>query len=120
MEAPDRPKDAALQQLGRLVELAETTGLYLDITGLACYHKQDVPDWYDALDESERWKVQALFWEAVAETCAKSDGYVGFYWGKTIDEYRQRKDSIAEWLEFFRTHGREILDEAPRARTPTD
>jgi cellulase (glycosyl hydrolase family 5) len=73
MESPDRPKGAALQQLGRLVELAEATGLYLDITGLACYHKQDVPRWYDAMDESERWRVQSLFWEAVAKTCVKSD-----------------------------------------------
>lgn len=73
MEAAGRPNERALEQLGRLVELAETTGLYLDVTGLGCYHKKDVPGWYDAMDEAQRWSVQALFWEAVAETCAKSN-----------------------------------------------
>ncbi|MFC1761150.1 cellulase family glycosylhydrolase [Planctomycetota bacterium] len=73
METPDRPNQAALQQLARLVELAETTGLYLDITGLACYHPKDVPEWYDTLDDNDRWEVQARFWEAVAQTCAKSN-----------------------------------------------
>jgi hypothetical protein len=73
MEAADRPNKGALKQLGRLVELAETTGLYLDITGLGCYHKKDVPGWYDAMDEARRWRVQALFWEAVATTCAESN-----------------------------------------------
>ncbi len=73
MQTADKPNEAALKQLGRLVELAESTGLHLDITGLGCYHKKDVPAWYDALDEARRWKVQALFWEAVAKTCAGSD-----------------------------------------------
>jgi hypothetical protein len=73
MQAPDRVDAAALERLGRVVELAEKTGLYLDVTGLGCYHKQDVPAWYDALDEAGRWEVQALFWEGVARTCAGSD-----------------------------------------------
>ncbi|MHC4575703.1 MAG: cellulase family glycosylhydrolase, partial [Planctomycetota bacterium] len=46
--------------------------LYLDITGLGCYHKKDVPGWYDAMDEARRWRVQALFWEAIAKNCAES------------------------------------------------
>ena len=66
------PNEVSLTQLVRLLELAERTGLYLDITGLGCYHKSDVPAWYDALGESERWDVQARFWEAVARTCAAS------------------------------------------------
>lgn len=73
MEAAEKPNEQALKQLARLVELAETTGLYLDITGLACYHKNDVPEWYDTLDEARRWRVQALFWEAIAKTCAGSN-----------------------------------------------
>ncbi|MDT8302542.1 MAG: cellulase family glycosylhydrolase [Sedimentisphaerales bacterium] len=72
MNTAKEPNEAALKQLVRLVKLAEETGLYLDITGLGCYHKQDVPDWYDALDETGRWEVQALFWEAVAKNCAQS------------------------------------------------
>lgn len=73
METADKPDSGALKQLGRLVELAETTGLYLDITGLGCYHKKDVPGWYDSMDEAQRWSVQTLFWEAVAKTCAKNN-----------------------------------------------
>jgi hypothetical protein len=72
MKSPDQPSDAALQQLSRLLALGQQHGLYLDLTGLGCYHKADVPPWYDALDEPQRWKVQGVFWEAVAKTCAES------------------------------------------------
>jgi hypothetical protein len=65
----DRPDEENLARLARLVRLAEETGLYLDVTGLGCYHKQDVPTWYDGLDESARWDVQARFWKAVAGVC---------------------------------------------------
>jgi hypothetical protein len=72
MTGPDQPNAANLQRLGRLVQLAEQTGLYLDVTGLGCYHKQQVPAWYDALDEATRWNVQANFWKAVAGVCRHS------------------------------------------------
>ena len=72
MSAPDQPRKAALKKLGELLTLAERTGLYLDLTGLGCYHKQDVPDWYDALSDAERWQAQANFWQAVARQCANS------------------------------------------------
>jgi hypothetical protein len=72
MERADKPNHKALEQLGRLVKLAERNGLYLDLTGLGCYHKKDVPAWYDALAEKERWAVQARFWEAIAGRCAGS------------------------------------------------
>jgi hypothetical protein len=72
MQTPADPNQASLDQLARLVKLAEKTGLYLDITGLGCYHKKDVPDWYDKMDEAARWDVQTRFWEVVAETCAAS------------------------------------------------
>ncbi|MCS7469484.1 cellulase family glycosylhydrolase [Stieleria sp. ICT_E10.1] len=72
MESPTEPRQHALDQLARLVLLAEQTELYLDLTGLGCYHKQDVPAWYDKLSEEDRWAAQAVFWEAVAKTCAAS------------------------------------------------
>ncbi|MFH0795041.1 MAG: cellulase family glycosylhydrolase, partial [bacterium] len=72
MLTPETPNSDALVQLRRLVSLAEESRLYLDITGLGCYHKSDVPEWYDALSEGDRWGVQARFWEAVADTCASS------------------------------------------------
>jgi Cellulase (glycosyl hydrolase family 5) len=72
MKSPDQPNEENLARLGKLVRLAETTGVYLDVTGLGCYRKQDVPPWYDAMDESDRWKVQARFWQAVAGVCQGS------------------------------------------------
>lgn len=72
MNTPTQPNKASLARLAKLVNLAEQTGLYLDITGLGCYHKKDVPEWYDAMGEARRWDVQALFWEAVAKTCTES------------------------------------------------
>jgi hypothetical protein len=72
METTNRPNRAALGQLEKLVRLAETTGLHLDLTGLGCYHKADVPPWYDKLKEKERWRAQAVFWDAIAARCAPS------------------------------------------------
>src|SRR6266536_1122576 len=72
MAAPDRPSQAAINQLARMLRLAEETELYLDLTGLACYRPADVPTWYDALDEPSRWAAQAKFWESVAGACASS------------------------------------------------
>jgi hypothetical protein len=54
MEAADKPNEPALKQLAKLVKLAEKERLYLDLTGLGCYHKQDVPAWYDKLSEKDR------------------------------------------------------------------
>ena len=72
MDAADKPNEKALNRLTQLLDLAERTKLYLDLTGLGCYHKKDVPAWYDKLSEKDRWDVQARFWEAVASRCARS------------------------------------------------
>ena len=72
MEGTEQPNKKALEQLRKLVKLAEDVGLYLDLTGLGCYHKADVPEWYDKLDERGRWDVQARFWQSVAATCEPS------------------------------------------------
>jgi len=72
MDSADTPNATNLAQLGKLLKLAETTGLYLDLTGLACYHKHDVPPWYDVLEEAARWEAQAHFWEAIAQQCKTS------------------------------------------------
>ncbi len=42
-------------------------------------------------------------------------GWIGFYWGKTITEYKQKPDSIAEgmtldWLEYFVRKGPDVLN----------
>lgn len=72
MDSADQPNAANLSRLGDLVRLAERTGLYLDVTGLGCYHKKDLPGWYDHLGEAERWEVQERFWRAVAGVCKAS------------------------------------------------
>ncbi len=72
LKSADKPNEANFAQLAKLLSLAEKENLYLDLTGLACYHKQDVPTWYDRLSEEDRWNVQARFWELVAKQCAPS------------------------------------------------
>jgi hypothetical protein len=72
MEGPATPNRKSLERLARLVALAERMNLYLDLTGLGCYHKQDALAWYDELTESERWDAQAEFWRGVAGTCKNS------------------------------------------------
>jgi len=72
MDGPRRANAASLRRLGEVLRLAERLGLYLDVTGLGCYHRRDVPAWYDALDETGRWDAQARFWDAVAAACAAS------------------------------------------------
>lgn len=72
MKSATQTNPEALAQLARLLALAEKTGLYLDVTGLGCYDKPEVPGWYNGLDEAERWAVQARFWEAVARVCRDS------------------------------------------------
>ncbi len=72
MRAADQPDPKAFEQIARMLRLAEETGLYLDITGLACYRPADCPAWYDAMDERARWDAQARFWAEVAKTCAES------------------------------------------------
>jgi len=96
MKTPEQPDKSALEQLRRLVGLAEQTGLYLDVTGLGCYHKDDVPAWYDALSEAERWDVQARFWEAVAATCAPSDAI--FCYDLMNEPILPGKEKETEWL----------------------
>jgi len=70
--APDRLDAAGLDRLMRLIEACTRVGLRIDLTGLGCYHRADVPPWYDALDETGRWAAQATFWRRVAERCASS------------------------------------------------
>ena len=72
MKGADEPDAENLDRLSRIVRLSEETDLYLDVTGLGCYHKHDVPAWYDALEEAGRWEVQARFWKAVAAVCKES------------------------------------------------
>lgn len=68
----NRPNPAALAELRRLCKLAQSKGIYLDITGLASYDIRKRAGWYDALSNEDRWETQACFWQAVAGACADS------------------------------------------------
>jgi hypothetical protein len=72
LTGPDKVDPQALDQLKKLLQIAEKSGIHLKITGLACYRIKDRAAWYDSLAEQERWKAQAFFWETIAQTCAKS------------------------------------------------
>ena len=72
MTGPGRFNGESFRRLSKLINLAEELGIYLDVTGLGCYRKGDVPAWYDALAERDRWWQQSVFWEEVALTCANS------------------------------------------------
>jgi len=74
----DTPDPMALQRLQRLVKIAEDTGLYLDITGLAAYRKSDSPVWYDNLSDTERWETHAIFWRNIAGAVGDSEAVFAF------------------------------------------
>ena len=72
LKSPTQANEQALEKLAKLIQVAESRGLYLYVTGLACYKKPNIPAWYDALDEEGRWTAQATFWKHVAGVCASS------------------------------------------------
>ena len=74
MESAEKSNKKALDRLEKLVSLAESQGLYLDLTGLACYKKEHIPDWYDGSSERDRWHAQSVFWGAIAARCADRPG----------------------------------------------
>ena len=72
MDSPTQPNAKSLAQLKKLIRVAESRGLYLYVTGLACYKKENIPEWYDNVTEKERWAIQSEFWKAVARVCKDS------------------------------------------------
>jgi hypothetical protein len=120
MDSPTIPNEQSLQRFEKLVQLAESHRLYLDITGLGCYHKKDVPQWYDELDEEARWEAQTNFWRAVVAR-AKSSPAI-FCWNlmnEPVVPGGKRNDG--EWLgpSFGDKHFVQFitLDQAGRDRT---
>ena len=70
MKSADEADPEYLKHYQRLLGLCSELGLYLDVTGLACYHKSNIPAWFDALNETENWQTQARFWQAIAQAGA--------------------------------------------------
>jgi hypothetical protein len=119
MDSPDKPNGKTLDRLGKLLDLAEKERLYLDLTGLGCYHKKDVPAWYDKLSEKERWDVQARFWQAVAGRCKASPAVFCYdLMNEPVVPGGKRKDG--DWLgpPFGEKHFVQFitLDQADRPR----
>jgi hypothetical protein len=120
MDAADKPNAAALAQLGKLLKVAEANRLYLDLTGLGCYHKQDVPAWYDKLSEADRWDAQANFWRAVAKVGRESPAVFCYdLMNEPVVPGGKRKDG--DWLgpPLGDKHFVQVitLDQADRPRT---
>jgi hypothetical protein len=118
MDTPGQPNAKALAQLKRLIRLAEETGLYLNLTGLGCYHKKEVPAWYDKLGETDRWKTQAHFWAAIAKVGADSPAI--FCYDLMNEPILPGKKKATDWLagEFGGKHfvQRIALDLSGRTR----
>ncbi len=127
MDGPDKGNERNLKKLADLVKLAEDVGLYLDLTGLGCYRKDQVPAWYAGADEKERWRVQGNFWRLVAGACKGSSavlcydlineplvpngkrtsgdfvvGHLGPFWYcqfVTLDQAGRKRDEVARaWV----------------------
>lgn len=64
--SPNEANADSIERLKRLVQDAKALGLRLNLTGLGCYHKGEVPAWYDELSREERWNAQAFFWQSIA------------------------------------------------------
>jgi hypothetical protein len=82
------------------------------LTALAVY---DVGKPLVIEETSPLWCGDEEFEIFIDESLDIVDGYVGFYWGKTIEQYSQPNASIADsimrkWLEYFRTKGPEIFE----------
>lgn len=72
MASPTRTRPSALHALRDVLGEARRAGLLLDVTGNLAWHAERSPAWYDALSDAERWRVQAVFWRAVAAVAARS------------------------------------------------
>jgi hypothetical protein len=72
MATPTRPRARTLTALRRLLALAQSDGIYLDITGDLVWRPSRAPAWYGHLGRRSRWRVQALFWKAVAHAASSS------------------------------------------------
>lgn len=118
LSGPKTLNQRSLQRLAKLITLAEHEGLYLDLTGLGCYHRNDNPAWYDELTEKERWKAQAIFWEGIARTAKGSDAI--FCYNLMNEPILPGKGDVAsDWLagEFGGKHFVQRLSLDLRGRT---
>jgi hypothetical protein len=72
MATPTQPRRQTLTALQRLLALAQSDGIYLDITGDLVWRPSRAPAWYGRMGWRARWQVQARFWRAVARAAVSS------------------------------------------------
>ena len=72
LASPSAFHEHELLQLDRLLVLAAETDLRIHLVGLGCYHRADVPLWYEQLPEHDRWLAQAFFWRTLAKRYANN------------------------------------------------
>jgi len=66
-------------------------GMYLDVTGLGCYHKQDVPRWYIDLGRSAPMgRLRPAFWKAVAGLQGPAPADLCYDLHELADPHRRR------------------------------
>jgi len=89
----------AITNLERLIELAEDLGLYLDITGIAAYRKDDQPTWYDEMNDLDRWIAHVYFWVAVAQVGKNSNNVLCYnLMNEPVVSVGCEPNSACEWL----------------------
>jgi hypothetical protein len=113
MATPIQPRQRTLTALRRLLALAQTEGIYLDITGDLVWQPSRAPAWYGGLTRQQRWQVQARFWKAVAHAAADSPAVLcyeltsepivaptpGYYYGQMGEWYFVQSIAIAAGTE---------------------
>jgi hypothetical protein len=120
MRQQDEPDRDALARLGNLLQLGESTGLRIELVGLGSYRSADTPPWYDALDESARWAVQARFWEAVAAEGTRSSAVFSY---ELMNEPVVPGETRESWLAPAWDNGRtyvEFLARKPEGRSRSE
>ncbi|HEV2703771.1 MAG TPA: cellulase family glycosylhydrolase [Steroidobacteraceae bacterium] len=78
MDGLNSPNQGNLARLRDLVDLSQSLGIYLDITGLGSYRPENDPLWYVNLSERDRWIAQSQFWATIAKTLADKPGIFTF------------------------------------------
>jgi len=103
---PDKANPQGLENLKNILKVAENSGIHLMITGLACYKIKDRMAWYDSINEQDRWKTQAFFWETIARTCAESPAVIAYdlvnepaATGKPVDGWYMGKMDDVEFCQ---------------------
>ena len=120
MDAPGKPNQQNVARLAKVIDLAEKTGVYLDISGLGTYRLKDVPDWYNKANEKDRWAMQAAFWDAIAKVCANRSAVLNY---NLMNEPLATASEQSQWTNPNDLDGLtyvEFINVEPAGRKPTD